>query len=77
MKLSLPGARALATPLLPDGVSHSELTFEKYRSFHKCSGSRVRCVPTVAPAGGAPIGRDSELAMLDVLVTEAAAVGAA
>src|SRR5499427_10469128 len=49
-----------------------ELTFEKYRLFRKCSSSRVRCVSTVTQAG-ALIGRDSELAMLDVLVTEAAA----
>src|SRR5262245_29291451 len=49
-----------------------EPTFEKYRLFRKCSSSRVRCVPTVTQAGTL-VGRDSELAMLDVLVTEAAA----
>src|SRR5215469_6626570 len=72
MQVSLPDAGVLATPLLPDGLFPGELTFEKYRLFRKCSSSKVRCVPTVTQAG-ALIGRDSELAMLDVLVTEAAA----
>jgi DNA-binding CsgD family transcriptional regulator len=72
MQLSLPDAGGLATPLLPDGFLGGELTFEKYRLFRKCSSSRVRSVPTVTQTG-ALIGRDSELAKLDVLVTEAAA----
>src|SRR5215468_653516 len=50
----------------------SELAFEKYRLFRKCSSSRVRSVSIVTQAG-ALIGRDSELAMLNALVTEAAA----
>src|SRR5258706_574325 len=54
-------------PLLPEG----EFTFEKSRLLRKCSGSRVRTVPTVTRAG-ALIGRDSELAVLARLMMEAA-----
>jgi DNA-binding CsgD family transcriptional regulator len=58
--------------LLPDGAFRGELAFEKYRLLRNCSGSRVRCVPTVTLAG-ALIGRASEQVMLAGLVTEAAA----
>jgi len=42
------------------------------RLFPNCSGSKVRCVPTVSLAG-ALVGRDSELAMLAGLVRDAVA----
>jgi DNA-binding CsgD family transcriptional regulator/tetratricopeptide (TPR) repeat protein len=48
-----------------------ELISEKHRLFPKCSSSKVRCVPTVTPAG-ALIGRDSEITMLVRLMREAA-----
>jgi len=40
--------------------------------FPKCSGSKVRSVPTLARAG-ALVGRDSEMAMLARLVAQVAA----
>ena len=48
------------------------LISEKHCLFHKCSGSKVRSVPTATTAG-ALIGRDSEMAMLAGLVRDVAA----
>src|SRR4249920_792027 len=62
----------LATPFSGQETSSgSELMFEKYHLFPKCSGSKVRSVPTVTLAG-ALVGRDSELAMLARLVADVA-----
>jgi DNA-binding CsgD family transcriptional regulator len=53
------------------GTLFEELMFEKHHLFPKCSGSKVRSVPT-ATLAGALIGRDSELAMLARLMTDVA-----
>jgi hypothetical protein len=47
------------------------ISVEWYRLFGKCSGSKVRCMQRVTPAG-ALVGRDSEMALLTGLINEVA-----
>src|SRR5208283_5605765 len=51
---------------------NAELVSENHRLFGKCSGSRVRSMPPVTPAG-ALVGRESEMALLTELGKEVSA----
>src|SRR5690349_10322008 len=52
-------------------LSDTELVSEWYRLFGKCSGSKVRCMQRVTPAG-ALVGRDTEIALLTGQINEVA-----